>query len=288
MGQKQPGFYFYTGEWKKEPTFNRISKSAKGCWIDMLVIMSESRVRGVLCDADGNPWTVPEIAAAIGLATGVTDISENVRDIEELLARGVASRNQRGAIFNRRMVNEEKDKANTRDRVRNFRERQKDVTRSVTPMYQEEEREVGKEKEVLSSSFLEQEIDDLKIRIQKIGFRDSKGMGSILPQAADSQLAFTLSEGADPVELLEKLCRIFKWTDEGTKAPRLHEVIRRWQEPQGFWERKPDAKSGEHSTAEIRADKGRAAVSKAFAKHITEAGAANAGDADVLPKRSNH
>lgn len=98
---KLPSFQFYPGDWRKDPDLSRCSKAAKGVWIDMLCLMFECEDRGVFATG-GEPWTDEEIAAAIGGDTGA-----NLACIDELLRKGVARRNDSGAIFSRRLVRDE-------------------------------------------------------------------------------------------------------------------------------------------------------------------------------------
>lgn len=150
---KLPSFQFYPGDWRKDANLSRCSKAAKGVWIDMLCLMFECPIRGVLADANGEPWSDQEIAEAVG---GPTD--SNLGCIAELLSKGVAHRNDRGAIFSRRLVRDEATRRATAVRVKKHRSNGS-VTPDVTPLYEVEEEieievDVGskqKTKEVLVS-----------------------------------------------------------------------------------------------------------------------------------------
>lgn len=98
---KLPAFQFYPGDWLKDPALRRCSKLAKGVWIDMICLSFECEERGVF-STSGMPWPDEDVAVAVG-----GDIAENLRAIDELLAKGVCSRNQAGALFCRRVVREE-------------------------------------------------------------------------------------------------------------------------------------------------------------------------------------
>jgi hypothetical protein len=113
---KLPGFTFYPGDWQKDPSLRRCSKAAKGVWMDMLCLLFECPVRGVFVDAGGRPWGDEEIAAAIG-----GDMSSNLECMQELLAKGVAQRDARGAIFSRRMVRDEQERQAAKERKRKQR-----------------------------------------------------------------------------------------------------------------------------------------------------------------------
>lgn len=101
---------FYPGDWIKDPSLRRCSKAAKGVWIDMLCLMFECPVRGVL--AGDSAWSDREIAEAIGGDTGT-----NLECIAELLGKAVARRNSAGAIFSPRMVRDEETRQATKQRV---------------------------------------------------------------------------------------------------------------------------------------------------------------------------
>lgn len=135
---KLPAIQLYTGDWLKDPNLRRCSKAAKGVWIDMLCLMSECEDRGVLASG-GVPWDKNDIAMAVG-----GDQAEILSCIEELLAKGVASLTKLGAITNRRMVRDEKIRADTKFRQSKFRKSQQtngnsnaDITRDVTEMSQQ-------------------------------------------------------------------------------------------------------------------------------------------------------
>lgn len=98
---KLPSLQFYPGDWMKDPNLRRCSRAARGMWIDMLCLMFECEDRGIL-STGGEPWSDEDIAAAIG-----GDTSEGLSCISELLRKGVAHRNQSGAIFSKRMVRDE-------------------------------------------------------------------------------------------------------------------------------------------------------------------------------------
>src|SRR5437667_10221937 len=119
---KLPGFIFYPGDWQKDPSLRRCSKAAKGVWMDMLCLLFECPDRGVFVDAGGRPWGDEEIAAAIG-----GDIPSNLECIAELLDKGVAQRNTRGAIFSRRMVRDEQERQANKERKRKQRLGEKSI-----------------------------------------------------------------------------------------------------------------------------------------------------------------
>ena len=93
----------------------------------MNCLMFYSEERGVLISG-GKPWTDEEVAAAVR-----GEYMTNLRDIAELLDKGVAYRDSRGAIFCKRMVRDEAERQKTKKRVQKHRSNG-DVTPSVTPL----------------------------------------------------------------------------------------------------------------------------------------------------------
>lgn len=137
---KLPGFFFYCGDWLKDPALRRCSPAARGVWIDMLCLMFECEDRGVL-SAGGVPWSDEEVAAAVS-----GDTTANLACIRELIAKGVADRNSSGAIFSRRLIRDEKIRTGNRDRKREERLSQDspiDVTHDVTALLEREKEAVG-------------------------------------------------------------------------------------------------------------------------------------------------
>ena len=135
---KLPAFLFYPKDWRDDPALLMCSRTARSVWIDMLCLMFAAPVRGVCCSSDGEPWRDREIAKALG-----GDISTNMACIRQLLAKGVASRNERGAIYSRRMVNDERERQQNANRQALFRSNGKsnaEVTQGVTAKYGNENR----------------------------------------------------------------------------------------------------------------------------------------------------
>jgi hypothetical protein len=79
--------------------------------------MFEAERKGVL-ETNGTPWTDEEIALAAGGCFEETKIA-----LTELVTKGVASRNERGSLMNRRMYRDEKTRHDTKERVKRFREK---------------------------------------------------------------------------------------------------------------------------------------------------------------------
>lgn len=98
MSKKHPGFYFYPGDWMKDPNLRICSIGARGLWLDMLCLMFESARRGYLqvCDA---PMSLEQLARATGCSTD--EVTAYLRELE---SSGVFSRTEHGTIYSRRLV----------------------------------------------------------------------------------------------------------------------------------------------------------------------------------------
>jgi hypothetical protein len=97
---KSPGFWFFTGDWLKDPELRFCSIFARGLLVDLLCFMFESKERGYLIWPDGSPRSNEDIADAVSGG----DRSDKVKAIEELERKGVLSRDSRGVLFSRRMA----------------------------------------------------------------------------------------------------------------------------------------------------------------------------------------
>ena len=99
-GSKSPGFWFFTGDWLKDPELRFCSIFARGLLVDLLCFMFESKERGYLIWPDGSPRSNEDIADAVSGG----DRSDKVKAIEELERKGVLSRDSRGVLYSRRMA----------------------------------------------------------------------------------------------------------------------------------------------------------------------------------------
>jgi hypothetical protein len=99
---KKPAFQFYPGDWRKDQNLSRASLQAKGAMIEIMCLAFECDKRGILA-TDGKPWSIDEIAHAIG-----GDKMVNISAIEELLKLNVLKKNKKNFIFSSRMVKDSK------------------------------------------------------------------------------------------------------------------------------------------------------------------------------------
>jgi hypothetical protein len=128
---KPPAFWFFTGDWMKDPALRACSPAARGVWMDMLCMMHESPHRGFLETSQGHPYSDEQIARMTGC-----DMALLSQIVTELFTTGVASKTDSGTIFNRRMKRDEMTRALARERQRRHRnqyETKADGNGSVTP-----------------------------------------------------------------------------------------------------------------------------------------------------------
>lgn len=103
MMEKLPALQFYTADWRKDPCVQALDHEHKGVWIDLLCIMNETSRRGFLVLPSGDPMPDEAIARNLGL-----EPERWTRIRRALVSLGVASESDDGALYNRRMVRDEK------------------------------------------------------------------------------------------------------------------------------------------------------------------------------------
>lgn len=97
---KSPGFWFFTGDWMKDPELRFCSLFARGLLVDLLCILFEANEQGYASNPDGTPRTDEQIADAV--AGGSRE--EKLSALAELERSGVLSRDNRGVLFSRRIA----------------------------------------------------------------------------------------------------------------------------------------------------------------------------------------
>jgi len=100
---KLPALQFYTGDWRKDPGVQALDHELKGIWIDLLCMMHESPERGRLVLPNGCAFPDDGIARNLGLSEATWKQKRST-----LLAYGVASEDEAGVLYNRRMVRDER------------------------------------------------------------------------------------------------------------------------------------------------------------------------------------
>lgn len=100
--EKLPAIQFYTGDWRKDPCVQSLDHEHKGVWIDILCIVNETSRRGYLVLPNGTPMPDDAIARNLGI-----DLARWKQIRSNLLAMGVASETEDGALYNRRIARDE-------------------------------------------------------------------------------------------------------------------------------------------------------------------------------------
>jgi hypothetical protein len=123
MSKKQPGFYLYTGDWKKDPAVTACSPATRGIWIDLLCAMHDSDSGGTLSGtreqlARIGRCSPAEVAAALDelSSTGAAEIAYSgvTGNAEVRPCSGIVT------VANRRMAREAKTRELTRNRVKSI------------------------------------------------------------------------------------------------------------------------------------------------------------------------
>jgi hypothetical protein len=99
---KLPAFWFYPGDWMKDPALRACSPAARGLWMDLICLMWEAPHRGYLEDTEGRPYSAAQLARMTGIHCRVIP-----RLLGELLRLNIASRNGHDAIYCRRIIRDE-------------------------------------------------------------------------------------------------------------------------------------------------------------------------------------
>jgi len=99
---KLPFLQLFVDDWLAEERLRICSLAARGLWIDMLCLMHKNTRRGFLGQANGQPMTAEQLSRLTGCSP-----AEVAHLSQELLTAGVASANEQGMVFSRRMVRDE-------------------------------------------------------------------------------------------------------------------------------------------------------------------------------------
>lgn len=102
---KRPSFQFYPGDWLTDMGLRMCSPATRGLWADMLCLMHQGSTYGYL-EVNLAPILPHNLANLVGFP-----VDEVSASLDELERNGVLSRDERGCIFSRRMVRDEKVRA---------------------------------------------------------------------------------------------------------------------------------------------------------------------------------
>lgn len=100
--KKRPAFQFYPADWRKDVELRACSLAARGLWIDLMCVMHECEPYGHLV-LNGAPMTPAKMAGQIGVP-----VATIAKLLAELLENGVARKAANGAIYSKRMVDDER------------------------------------------------------------------------------------------------------------------------------------------------------------------------------------
>lgn len=107
---KRPWMKWYPADWRADPRLRMCSLAARGLWVDLIAYMHEGEPYGHLTIDGVQPGT-QGISSLVG-----RPLNETIKALAELEARNVFSRDDKGAIFSRRMVRDnakaQKDREN--------------------------------------------------------------------------------------------------------------------------------------------------------------------------------
>jgi hypothetical protein len=98
---KRPAFQFYPGDWLRDAHLRICSSGARGCWIDLIAVMHQAKPYGHLV-FNGKALDNAQLARMIGETP--KDVARWVKELED---NGVASRDENGILYSRRMVRDE-------------------------------------------------------------------------------------------------------------------------------------------------------------------------------------
>lgn len=99
MSAPHPWSKFWWQDWRSDPALRACSLEARGLWMDLLCIAHEGTPYGHVTIGAGTIPTTAQLASMVGVSN--TKIEKLMKELESV---GVFSRDERGAIFCRRMV----------------------------------------------------------------------------------------------------------------------------------------------------------------------------------------
>lgn len=90
---------WYWSDWAGDQGVRNLTPAERGLWIDLLTLAAVGKPTGYVCDAKGDPVPLEQIARFANCST-----AEASNLISGILAKGVASQDRSGRLFNRRIV----------------------------------------------------------------------------------------------------------------------------------------------------------------------------------------
>ena len=77
-----PYMPFYIGDWKKSPEIGALSLSARGLWLELLLLMWESPKRGILLLESGQTPTNKMLGRMVG--SNQKEITKVIKELKKL------------------------------------------------------------------------------------------------------------------------------------------------------------------------------------------------------------
>lgn len=97
---KRVGFWFYTGDWMKDPELRFCSIFARGLLVDLLCLMFEAKRQGELSKPDGSPRSDEEIVDCVSGSDRATKLAA----LKELINSGALKRDENtGVLYSSRL-----------------------------------------------------------------------------------------------------------------------------------------------------------------------------------------
>ncbi|MFH1574259.1 MAG: hypothetical protein ABIG68_09765 [Acidobacteriota bacterium] len=126
---KEPGFYLYTGDWKKDPQLSMCSPAARGIWIDLLCAMHDSGRVGKLTGSIDQLSVLGRCSPSV-LVLALTELATSG-------AADVAQHYNLVTITSRRMSREAKVRESARKRMKKHRAKKEmpPLTGAVAPPF---------------------------------------------------------------------------------------------------------------------------------------------------------
>jgi len=117
---KLPAIQFYPGDWRKDVGVQSLNYFDRGVWLEMLLLMHDSPVRGKLMLGNG-AMSDEALARILHIETETLK-----KTLSTLLECGVTERETRtGALINRRMLRDELERSRNRGKLHSWRKAKK-------------------------------------------------------------------------------------------------------------------------------------------------------------------
>lgn len=156
--EKLPALHFYPGDWWKDAGVQSLDHFHKGIWFEMLLLMFDSHERGVLL-LNGKQMSSKSLSKLLAVDEVLLEAA-----IKLLLETGVCYQREDGALFNKRMVEDE-----NKYQIKRSAGQQGGLAKALANSKQTSSKRPSKRvANADSEDEIEDEIEDLKIGEVKI------------------------------------------------------------------------------------------------------------------------